>query len=110
MASGIVESSSQDSSQQSPQQQQQGTGRSKLVQRLLGSSGNLPQFLNDLLNTMAVVVAGTEAAGFLVERQNIPAQTVPGAAGNDGVATDDAADPGIEAAQGSDGEDEVAPA
>lgn len=45
-----------------------GGGRSKLVQRLLASSGNLPQFLNDLLNTMAVVVAGTEAAGFVIER------------------------------------------
>ena len=64
MASGIVESSSQDSAQQP----QQGGGRSKLVQRLLASSGDLPQFLNDLLNTMAVVVAGTEAAGFVVER------------------------------------------
>ena len=64
MASGIVESSSQDSAQQP----QQGGGRSKLVQRLLGSSGDLPQFLNDLLNTMAVVVAGTEAAGFVIEQ------------------------------------------
>ena len=62
MASGIVESSSQGSSSQ--EQQQQGAGRSKLVQRLLGASNNLPQFLNDLLQTMAVVVAGTEAAGF----------------------------------------------
>ncbi len=64
MASGIVESSSQDAAQQP----QQGGGRSKLVQRLLGSSGDLPQFLNDLLNTMAVVVAGTEAAGFQIDR------------------------------------------
>ena len=54
-----------------PQQEGPGQtpgGRSKLVQRLLGSAGNLPQFLNDLLNTMAVVVAGTEAAGFVLER------------------------------------------
>src|SRR5438309_6560865 len=83
MASGIVETSSQGSSSQE-QQQQQGSGRSKLVQRLLGSSNNLPQFLNDLLNTMAVVVAGTEAAGFLVERQQIPADTASGSAGDDG--------------------------
>src|SRR5947209_8170460 len=65
MASGIVESSSQESASDQPQQP---GGRSKLVQRLLGSSSGLPQFLNDLLNTMAVVVAGTEAAGFVIER------------------------------------------
>jgi hypothetical protein len=104
MASGIVETSSQDSSsQQSQQQQQQGAGRSKLVQRLLGSSGNLPQFLNDLLNTMAVVVAGTEAAGFLVERQNIPADTAPGGGAAD--ATSDAEAPQLDAAVGSDGQE-----
>lgn len=65
MASGIVESSGSESSQQ-----QQGAGsRSKLVQRLLAASANLPQFVNDLLTTQAVVVAGTEAAGFAVERK-----------------------------------------
>src|SRR6185437_11136154 len=65
MASDIAETSSQEST---VDEQQAGGGRSKLVQRLLSSSGNLPQFLNDLLSTMAVVVAGTEAAGFVVER------------------------------------------
>ena len=60
MASGIVETSGQ-----SQQQQQQGTGkRSKLVERLLDASANLPAFMKDLLGTMAVTVAGTEAAGF----------------------------------------------
>jgi multidrug efflux pump subunit AcrA (membrane-fusion protein) len=64
MASGIVETSGQ-----SQQQQQQGTGkRSKLVERLLDASANLPAFMKDLLGTMAVTVAGTEAAGFLIER------------------------------------------
>ncbi|MDB5322751.1 MAG: HlyD family secretion protein [Phycisphaerales bacterium] len=67
MASGIVESSNQN--QGSGQQQQQGTGkRSKLVERLLDASANLPAFMKDLLGTMAVTVAGTEAAGFLIER------------------------------------------
>src|SRR5256885_8649940 len=66
MASGIVESSNQGSSQQ---QQQQGAGkRSKLAERLLDASANLPAFMKDLLGTMAVTVAGTEAAGFLIER------------------------------------------
>src|SRR3954471_7149743 len=67
MASGIVESQNQGSSGQ--QQQQQGVGkRSKLVERLLDASANLPAFMKDLLGTMAVTVAGTEAAGFLIEQ------------------------------------------
>src|SRR5215217_6111126 len=65
MASGIVESQNQGSGQQ----QQQGVGkRSKLVERLLDASANLPAFMKDLLGTMAVTVAGTEAAGFLIEQ------------------------------------------
>ena len=67
MGSGIVEKSG-DSSQQQQQQQQGGLpSRAKLVQRLLSQSGNLPAFINDLLTTQAVVVAGTEAAGFIIE-------------------------------------------
>ena len=66
MAAGIVESSGSDSSQQ----QQQTGGRSKLVQRLLAGAPNLQQFVNDLLTTQAVVVAGTEAAGFIIERKD----------------------------------------
>lgn len=52
-----------------PQSQTQAPTRSKLVQRLLDSGENLPQFLNDLLTTQAVVVAGTEAAAFIIERR-----------------------------------------
>jgi multidrug resistance efflux pump len=64
MAQGIVESSKGvDQSGQQPQ----GISRSKLVQRLLAASSNLPAFINDLLTTQAVVVAGTEAAGFIIE-------------------------------------------
>ncbi|HEV2690044.1 MAG TPA: hypothetical protein VGV35_15905, partial [Bryobacteraceae bacterium] len=36
------------------------------MQRLLDAD-NLPAFLNDLLTTQAIMVAGTEAAGFLIE-------------------------------------------
>jgi len=50
------------------------TQRSKLVQRLLDASANLPQFVNDLLTTQAVVVAGTEAAGFLIEKREVSGQ------------------------------------
>lgn len=66
MASGIVESSSQGNEGQ--QQGSGGVSRSRLVQRLLATSANLPGFVNDLIHTQAVVVAGTEAAAFLVER------------------------------------------
>jgi hypothetical protein len=45
-----------------------GANRHQLVQRLLDSSSSLPAFINDLLTTQAVTVAGTEAAGFLLER------------------------------------------
>ncbi|HEV2295670.1 MAG TPA: HlyD family efflux transporter periplasmic adaptor subunit [Tepidisphaeraceae bacterium] len=68
MASGTVESSSQGSNPDQQQQQQGVPSRSKLVQRLLATSANLPAFINDLLTTQAVVVAGTEAAGFLLEK------------------------------------------
>ena len=68
MASGIVESSSSSSSQGNEQGGGGALSRSKLVQRLLATSANLPGFVNDLIHTQAVVVAGTEAAGFLIER------------------------------------------
>src|SRR6478752_6496887 len=74
MASGIVESQNSGSGQQ----KEQGVGkRSKLVERLLDASANLPAFMKDLLGTMAVTVAGTEAAGFLIERQGDPSQPGP---------------------------------
>jgi len=64
-----MEPSSQDSSQEGEKQQGLRAGeRSKLVQRLLDGGSDLPAFLNDLLATMAVTVAGTEAAGFVIER------------------------------------------
>lgn len=78
MSSGIAEPSKQDS--QGTQGQTgwasgenvggQNASRSKLVQRLLEASANLPQFVNDLVTTQAVVVAGTEAAGFIVEQRD----------------------------------------
>lgn len=64
MSSGIVEPS-QSGSEQSGQQQP--ISRGKLVQRLLANTASLPAFINDLLTTQAVHVAGTEAAAFLIE-------------------------------------------
>jgi len=60
---------SQDAGEQnSGEKQGSGGSRSRLVARLLAASSNLPAFIKDLLTTQAVVVAGTEAAGFLIER------------------------------------------
>jgi multidrug resistance efflux pump len=70
VASGIVESSQSGGSSDQQQQQQQAASpasRNKLVQRLLAAGSNLPAFIADLITTQAVVVAGTEAAGFLLE-------------------------------------------
>ncbi|HET6247563.1 MAG TPA: hypothetical protein VFE47_07700, partial [Tepidisphaeraceae bacterium] len=67
MASGIVEEQSQE--QKTQQQQQPGASgaRSQLVQALI-EAANLPTFMNSLLTAQAITVAGTEAAGFLLER------------------------------------------
>ncbi|HUB24040.1 MAG TPA: HlyD family efflux transporter periplasmic adaptor subunit [Tepidisphaeraceae bacterium] len=70
MASGLAEPSSPDSPGEKQRKSDQ-TGaiarHSKLVERLLSASGNLPEFIDVLLSTQAVVVAGTEAAAFLIE-------------------------------------------
>jgi biotin carboxyl carrier protein len=65
MATGIVEGTQPASS--SAEQTPQNISRSRLVQRLLAAGSDLPAFVRDLLTTQAVVVAGTEAAGFLIE-------------------------------------------
>jgi hypothetical protein len=46
------------------------------VQKLLSAAESLPQFIEDLLKTQAVVVAGTEAAAFVIEK--ITEQKEPG--------------------------------
>jgi len=65
VSSKIVEESAQ-----SQKGQETTPARSKLVQRLLDASDNLPTFMEDLLRNQAVLVAGTEAAAFLVQRQD----------------------------------------
>ena len=57
----------QDQRQQEQRKQEQRSRKAKLVQRLAANDGNLPQFMHDLITTQAVVVAGTEAAAFLLE-------------------------------------------
>jgi multidrug resistance efflux pump len=69
MASGIVEPSSQGSEEEEQKGQAPRSGeRSKLIQRLLDAGPDLRVFLTDLLTAQAVTVAGTEAAGFVIER------------------------------------------
>ncbi len=65
MSSGIVESAGAGDEQNEQRQQAQ---RSRLVARLLSASPDLPAFLNDLITTQAVVVAGTEAAAFVIRK------------------------------------------
>lgn len=65
MSSGIVETS-QSGSDQQPQQNQP-ISRTRLVQKLLAATASLPNFIHDLVYTQATVVAGTEAAAFLIE-------------------------------------------
>ena len=70
MSSGMVQGSQ---SQKEKEKDERGgntdAARLKIVQRLLAAGDNLPAFLQDLLNTQAMVVAGTEAAAFMVDRQ-----------------------------------------
>jgi len=69
VASGIsVEEQKKQEQGQQGQQSSPGPNRSLMVQRLLEASANLPAFVHDLLTVQAVHVAGTEAAGFLIER------------------------------------------
>lgn len=79
MSSGIVQTS-QSSQQQKDQNDRGGSqesARLRLVQRLLASGDNLPAFLQDLLSTQAMVVAGTEAAAFMVEQGKEGIRLVP---------------------------------
>lgn len=68
MAAGIDQEQFSESKEQG-QGQGQGNSRSRLVQRLMAATSNLPQFLNDLLMAQAVHVAGTEAVCFMIEQQ-----------------------------------------
>src|SRR5687767_13868265 len=69
VAQEVMESSSSGSeSQQSQQGRAPGAARTQLVQRLMDSAANLPAFIHDLLTQQAIMVAGTEASAFLLER------------------------------------------
>ena len=65
MANEVIESQS---SQKGQEDAGQAGSRSKLVQRLLTAGSNLPAFVTDLVTAQAVTVAGTEAAGFMLEK------------------------------------------
>ncbi len=57
----------QQAEQKDRDKQEKRLARSRLVQRLVENSGNLPDFMEDLIHTQASVVAGTEAAAFMIE-------------------------------------------
>lgn len=57
----------QQKQQREQQEQQQAIVRSRLVAKLLNPVPDIREFLYNLVYTQAVVVLGTEAAGFLVE-------------------------------------------
>jgi len=66
VASGVVEQPSQDAESEQKKIPGAGARRSQHVQRLLDAE-NLPTFLNHLLTQQAIMVAGAEAAAFLIE-------------------------------------------
>ena len=69
MSSGIVETKeNKEVGEDGAARPSPNANRSQLVQRLLDSPMDLPAFVNDLMTTQAITVAGTEAAGFLIER------------------------------------------
>lgn len=74
MSSGIVQQTQTEEQKKGTSQE---SARLKLVQRLLAAGDDLPAFLQDLLNTQAMVVAGTEAAAFMVERSQDATKLVP---------------------------------
>ena len=65
----LVQTTNEQKQEQEEQdKERQLMSRSSMVRRLLNAASDLPAFMDDLLTTQAVVVAGTEAAGFIVER------------------------------------------
>ena len=68
--STIVESNSGSEQQKKREQEQaqQAMTRSRLVAKLLAAGPDIREFMNDLLTVQAIVVNGTEAAGFLLEQ------------------------------------------
>jgi len=67
----VEETTTQETLEQEQQQQHHHSGgsgaRSQLVQRLIEAS-SLPAFMTDLVTAQAITVAGTEGAGFVLER------------------------------------------
>ena len=57
------------SKQQQDEQKNPTPQRAKIVQRLMDSAASLPAFIHDLLVQQATMVAGTEAAAFLIQQQ-----------------------------------------
>src|SRR5205823_1304620 len=46
--------------------------RARLVQKLMAAGADLPAFISALIETQGIVVAGTEAAAFIIEPGDAP--------------------------------------
>src|SRR5215212_6057536 len=68
MSSGIVETgSSKDRDRDKDRSVSQQVPRARLVQKLMAAGADLPAFISALIETQGIVVAGTEAAAFIIE-------------------------------------------
>ncbi|CAN5523428.1 hypothetical protein BH09PLA1_BH09PLA1_11790 [soil metagenome] len=67
MSSGIVETGSSKDPNREKRPDTQQVPRARLVQKLMAAGADLPAFITALIETQGIVVAGTEAAAFIVE-------------------------------------------
>src|SRR4051812_31203093 len=75
MSSGIVETgSSKDPNRDKDRSGSQQVPRARLVQKLMAAGADLPAFISALIETQGIVVAGTEAAAFIIEPGDAPQQ------------------------------------
>lgn len=73
MSSGIVETgSSKDPNRDKDRGGSQQVPRARLVQKLMAAGADLPAFISALIETQGIVVAGTEAAAFIIEPGDAP--------------------------------------
>src|SRR5215213_6367607 len=74
MSSGIVETGSSKDPNREKRPDNQQVPRARLVQKLMAAGADLPAFISALIETQGIVVAGTEAAAFIIEPGDAPQQ------------------------------------
>ncbi|MBC8108589.1 MAG: hypothetical protein H7Z14_18535, partial [Anaerolineae bacterium] len=80
MSSGIVETGSSKDPNREKRPDNQQVPRARLVQKLMAAGADLPAFISALIETQGIVVAGTEAAAFIIEPGDPQQQPVEGEA------------------------------